>query len=147
MSVAIRSVVSPMKTVPTDASVTDFIDAVENDRRREDGRAMLAMMERLTGEKAVMWGPSIVGFGQYHYKYDSGHEGDSFLTGFSPRKANLAVYIMPGFSEQSDLMARLGKHRTGRSCLYINKLDDVDLGVLGDLIVRSVAWMRNKYSA
>lgn len=135
-----------MKTQETDASVDDFLDAVEPDRRRQDGRILCDLMSRVTGLEPKMWGPSIVGFGRYHYKYHSGREGDFFLTGFSPRKSALSVYIMPGFSEYADLMDQLGKHKTGRSCLYINKLDDVDLRTLEELIRRSVATMKSRYT-
>lgn len=126
------------KTQPTDASVDEFLDAVENDRRRADAKQMLELMRAVTGEEPVMWGSSIVGFGEYHYRYESGREGDFFLAGFSPRKANLVLYIMSGFRRHAELMKRLGKHRTGSSCLYINKLDDVDLDVLRELVGRSV---------
>ncbi len=102
-------------------------------------------MDKVTGWKAKMWGPSIVGYGKYHYKYDSGREGDSLITGFSPRKQALTVYIMPGFSEYGDLLTKLGKCKTSRSCLYINKLEDVDLKVLEKLIRKSVAYMKKKY--
>lgn len=135
------------KTTPTGMSVDAFIEAVGHARRREEARAVCAMMARVTGEEPEMWGPSIVGFGRYHYKYDSGREGDWMLTGFAPRKAALTVYIMPGFSQYDRLMARLGKHRTGKSCLYINKLDDVDLAVLAELVRLSVEYMRAKYGA
>ena len=133
------------KTQANDASVADFIDAVEHDTRRGDARILLEMMQRITGCPPVMWGSSIVGFDEYHYKYDSGREGDLFIIGFSPRKSAMSVYVMPGFSEYDGLMAKLGKHKTGRSCLYINKLADVDLGVLEELIRRSVETMRAKY--
>lgn len=133
------------KTRPTGAGVDTFLDAVENERRREDARTVKAMMERITGWEPRMWGPSIVGFGEYHYRYDSGREGDFLITGFSPRKKALTIYIMPGFARYDALMARLGKFRTGRSCLYINKLDDVDLSVLEELIASSVQYMVGKY--
>jgi len=133
------------KTRPTGAGVDTFLDAVENERRREDARTVNAMMERITGWEPRMWGPSIVGFGEYHYRYDSGREGDFLITGFSPRKNALTIYIMPGFARYDALMARLGKFRTGRSCLYINKLDDVDLSVLEELIASSVQYMVGKY--
>ena len=123
-----------------------FLDAVEPDRRKRDGRILCDLMNRVTGFEPKMWGPSIVGFGRYHYKYDSGREGEFFLTGFSPRKSALSVYIMPGFSEYSDLMDKLGKHKTGRACLYINKLDDVDLGTLEELVRRSVEDMKTRYN-
>ena len=139
-------VMAEQKTKPTKASVSAFLKAVENPVRRADAKTVKALMERITGWKAKMWGPSIVGFGQYHYKYDSGHEGTSIVTGFSPRKANLVIYIMPGYVDYGPLMAKLGKHKTGKSCLYINKLADVDLKVLETLIRKSVAYMKKKYT-
>ena len=125
------------KTQKTGANVVEYLEAVENKRRREDGFTLLDMMKDVTGLEPEMWGPSIVGFGDYHYKYDSGREGDFFLTGFSPRKQNLSLYIMAGFVEYDSLLAALGKHRKGAACLYINKLADVDLDVLRKLITRS----------
>jgi len=125
------------KTRKTGASVEDFLASVENKRRREDGSTILEMMKQITGMEPEMWGPTIIGFGDYHYKYASGREGDMFLTGFSPRKQNLSLYVMDGFEGRDDLLARLGKHRTGVSCLYINKLADVDVDVLRELIQRS----------
>ncbi len=136
-----------LKTKPTSASVTAFLKAIDNPTRAEDARTIKSLMERLTGEKPKMWGPSIIGFGNYHYKYDSGHEGDFFITGFSPRKKALTLYIMPGFGRYDDLMARLGKYKTGKSCLYINKLSDVDMAVLEELIASSYAWMRENYGS
>lgn len=136
---------SQNKTRPTGAAVDEFLDAVENETRRADAKAVKALMERVTGEPAVMWGASIVGFGEYHYKYESGREGDFMLTGFSPRKANLVLYIMPGYTDYGGLMERLGKHKTGKSCLYVNKLADLDMEVLEELVARSVAHMREKY--
>ena len=133
------------KTKPTKASVAAFLNSVAHDKRREDGKKMLAMMRRITGWKPRMWGPTLVGFGHYHYKYASGHEGDYFITGFSPRKAALTVYIMPGFSRYKDLMGKLGKYKTGKSCLYINKLEDVDLKVLEKLIRASIKDMHKIY--
>ena len=135
------------KTQPTDADVDAFLDAVENDRRREDSRVLLELMREVTGEEPVMWGPSIVGFGRYHYRYESGREGDWFLAGFAPRKSNLVVYIMSGFPRHAELMEKLGKHRTGSSCLYINKLDDVDLDVLRELVRRSVEHVAASHEA
>ena len=132
------------KTRETAASVEEFLNGIEN-RRREDGLAMLELMREVTGEEARMWGSSIVGFGSYHYVYESGREGDAMLTGFSPRKQNLAIYVMPGFSAYDSLLDKLGKHKTGKSCLYINKLADVDLKVLRTLVRRSVQVMRKKY--
>jgi len=133
------------KTKPTAVSVKKFLAGVDHDKRRTDALIVNEMMGRITGLKGKMWGKSIVGFGKYHYKYASGHEGDWFLTGFSPRKASLVLYIMPGYGEFDAIMARLGKHKTGRACLYINKLEDVDMKVLEELITKSVAWMRKKY--
>ena len=103
------------------------------------------MMHDITDEPAVMWGPSIIGFGRYHYRYDSGHEGDAAMVSFSPRKANLVVYIMPGFSAFQSQLEKLGKFRTGKSCLYINKLDDIDLDVLAEMIDLSFQEMRRRY--
>jgi len=131
-----------LKTKKTAASVEAFLNAVEHDKRRADGFALLEMMREITGEEAAMWGESIVGFGSYHYKYASGREGDWFLAGFSPRKRNLTVYIMSGFDGYEALLAKLGKHKTGVGCLYINKLEDVDVQVLRELIRRSVEHMR-----
>ncbi|MGD2131476.1 MAG: DUF1801 domain-containing protein [Maricaulaceae bacterium] len=136
---------SQNKTAPTAASVSGFINAVENDTRRADAKVLLAMMKRVTGQKPKMWGPSIIGFGEYHYKYDSGREGDFLRTGFSPRKANLVVYVMPGFKAYGPLLKRLGKYKTGSSCLYVNKLADVDLEVLEELIAKGYAHMNEKY--
>jgi len=133
------------KTRETAASVEEFLNGIENRTRREDGLAMLDLMREVTGEEARMWGGSIVGFGSYHYFYESGREGDAMLTGFSPRKQNLAIYVMPGFSAYDSLLDKLGKHKTGKSCLYINKLADVDLKVLKTLVRRSVQVMRKKY--
>jgi hypothetical protein len=136
---------SQNKTQPTEQQVEDFLNSVENDRRREDSFALLKMMRELTGEPAVMWGSSIVGFGTYHYTYDSGREGDHLKVGFSPRKSSLSLYIMPGFERYQELLEKLGKHKTGKSCLYINKLADVDLDVLQTLIRESVEYMNEKY--
>lgn len=132
------------KTQATKASVSAFLKSVEHPKRREDAQAIKKLMDKITGWKAKMWGASIVGYGEYHYKYDSGREGDFLITGFSPRKQALTVYIMPGFSQYDDLMAKLGKYKTGRSCLYINKLEDIDLKVLETVIKKSVAYMKKK---
>lgn len=134
------------KTRPGTASVAQFLNSIENDQRRADAKKVAAMMRKATGKRAKLWGTSIIGFGRYHYKYESGREGDAMLVGLSPRKQNLAVYIMPGFAEFSGLMKKLGKHKTGKSCLYINKLDDVDESVLQQLIERSVKVMRKRYN-
>lgn len=135
-----------LKTQENDASVEAFLASVDHDKRREDSFAMLALMKEVTGEEPRMWGTSIVGFGHYHYKYKSGREGEWFLTGFSPRKQNLTLYIMSGFDDYDALLARLGKYKTGKSCLYVKRLDDVDEGVLQQLIDESVQHMRNIYS-
>lgn len=125
------------KTRKTGASVDEFLAAIQNRRRREDGLKVLEMMREITGLEPDMWGPSIIGFGDYHYKYESGREGDMFLTGFSPRKQNLTLYIIDGLEGHRQLLDRLGKHRTSTACLYINKLADVDAQVLRQLIVIS----------
>lgn len=126
------------KTKKNHRSVTDFLEGVENEKKRADSLAVLELMQEVTGESPKMWGASLVGFGDYHYKYESGREGDWFLTGFSPRKQNLTLYIMAGFDEYDELMSRLGKFKTGKSCLYIKKLEDVDLDVLCELVSKSV---------
>ena len=134
---------SELKTQPNDGSVEGFLESVENQRRREDAFTVLDLMKRVTGEDPVLWGPAIVGFGSYHYKYESGREGDWFVAGFSPRKQSLTLYIMGGFSPHSELMDKLGKYKTGKGCLYINKLDDVDMGVLEELVRNSVEHVSN----
>jgi hypothetical protein len=132
-----------MKTKQTEASVSAFLDAVENEQRRADCRVVADLMRAVTGEAPKMWGPGIVGFGSYHYKYASGREGDWFVTGFSPRKQDLTLYIMAGFDRYDELMAKLGKYKTGKSCLYLKRLSDVDLGVLRELVTASVEAMRS----
>ena len=132
------------KTRPTLDSVETFLNAVEHQGRREDSFEMLEIMTRLSGHQPVLWG-SIVGFGLYHYKYESGREGDMFLTGFSPRKTALTAYIMGGFTAYDDLMSRLGKYKIGKACLYITRLSNVDRGVLEELIGQSLSYMRDKY--
>ena len=122
------------KTQPTTVDVDAFLSAVEPERRREDGQALNTLFKRVTGWAPVMWGPSMIGYGSYHYRYDSGREGMSLATGFSPRKSNLSIYIMPGYADYSAILDRLGKHKTGKSCLYVNRLSDVDLDVLAELI-------------
>lgn len=133
---------SDLKTKPIEESVTAFLDSVEDEKKREDSYAVLELMREVTGEGPKMWGDSIVGFGSYHYRYESGREGDWFLVGFAPRKRNLSLYIMSGFEEYDDLLDELGKHKTGKSCLYINRMDDVDEDVLRRLVRQSVAHMR-----
>ena len=134
-----------MKTTPTRASVDAYIDAVEDEQKRADCRAVAAMMAEVTGAPARMWGPSIVGFGTYHYRYASGREGDFMETGFAARKRAITLYIMAGFSEYGDLLAKLGKHDTGKSCLYVKRLADVDQSVLREMVERSVAWIRARH--
>jgi len=124
------------KTKPTQANVDDFIAAVEKPVRRADATVVRDMMERVTGEPATMWGPTIVGFGTYHYRYASGHEGDACRLGFSPRSANLVLYV-GGFPEYEALLAKLGKHKSSKACLYLNTLADVDLGVLEEIARRT----------
>ncbi|MEE2692700.1 MAG: DUF1801 domain-containing protein [Pseudomonadota bacterium] len=135
------------KTKATAADVGAFIASVPDETRRKDAEALLALMKKVTGEKPTMWGPSIVGFGSYHYKYETGREGDMLVTGFSPRSAAVVVYIIGGVPDTDDLYKRLGKHSTGKSCLYIKRLADVDIGVLEQIVKKSVAYMRKKYPA
>jgi len=138
--------VAELKTEPTRASVTDFLAEIDDRQQRADAKKVAAMMRRATGKRAKMWGASIVGYGSYHYKYASGREGDFMVTGFSPRKQALTVYIMPGFSSFKKLMEKLGKYKTGKSCLYLNKLEDVDEKVLQKLINDSVKIMHKRYN-
>ena len=132
---------SELKTQKNEASVEDFLNSVEPEKKRKDSFAILEIMRQVTGEEAVMWGSSIIGFGSYHYKYASGRENEWFLVGFSPRKQNLTLYIMSGFDNYDALLSDLGKYKTGKSCLYINKLEDVDEGNLRKLIKQSVDHM------
>jgi hypothetical protein len=125
------------KTQATDASVDAFLAAVEPEQRRADGRILLDMMTRITGDLPALWGPSIIGFGSEHYRYESGREGDMPRIAFSPRKAQLVLYLATSLPERDALLARLGKHSTGKSCLYVTKLADVDMAVLEELIARS----------
>lgn len=133
---------SENKTRPTDQNVIDFLNSVDHKTRREDGFVLLALMKEITGEDAVMWGTSIVGFGRCHYRYESGREGDMPLVGFSPRKQNMTLYIMPGFDHYEDMLVQLGKHKIGKACLYINKLADVDQDVLRELVRRAYEHMK-----
>ena len=132
-------------TVKTDAVVENFINAVEQEQKRRDSWDLIAMMKDITGAEPRMWGSSLIGFGNYHYKYASGREGDSFITGFSPRKTALTVYIMPGFDSYKEQMAKLGPHKTGKSCLYLKNLEVIDRDVLEEIIRDSVAVMRDRY--
>lgn len=122
------------KTRPSDESVDAFLAAVEPERKRDEARQLDALFRRVTGWNPVMWGPSMIGYGAYHYRYESGREGDMLATGFSPRKAKHSIYILPGYEDYPEIMGRLGKHATGKSCLYVNKLADIDLDVLAELI-------------
>jgi hypothetical protein len=133
------------KTKPTTASVDDFLAGITDELRRRDAGTVRIMMERISGEPAVMWGPTMVGFGRYHYKYASGHGGTYFRIGFSPRAKELVVYIMGGFPRHQPLMDRLGKYRSAKSCLYIKRLADVDEAVLADLIREALEFMRSAY--
>ena len=134
------------KTQPRRKSVKQCLASIEHAGRREDAEVLLELMADVTGEKPKMWGPTIVGFGQYHYVYESGREGDHFLVGFAPRKANMVIYIMPGFSDYEKQLAKLGKHKKSVSCLYLGRLANVDMKVLKQLIEKSVKHMRKKYN-
>jgi hypothetical protein len=133
------------KTKQTRTSVTKFVNALKPDFKRSEAKIIIGMMKRATGEKPKMWGASIIGFGAYHYQYDSGHEGDMPLIGFSPRRAAIVLYLMTGFKDFATLLSRLGKYRTSKACLYINKLADVDQKVLETLVFKSVAAARKRY--
>lgn len=137
------NVVAELKTQMNNASVEEFLNSIADEQRREDCFRLLKIMKTATKAEPAMWGTSIIGFGRYHYKYESGREGDWFVTGFSPRKQDLTLYIMPGLERYPSLMKKLGKHKTGRSCLYIKKLGDVDLATLKQLIKQSIVDMRS----
>lgn len=126
------------KTQPTAINPRAFLKTLTHDRRRAEAFELLDLFSDVTGFKPVMWGPSIVGFGRYHYRYDSGREGDFLATGFAPRSSNFSIHIMPGYQDYSEILARLGKHKIGKSCLYVNKLADIDLEVLRELIARGI---------
>jgi hypothetical protein len=133
------------KTKPTEQSVGNFLDKISDEQVRDDCAALVKLMKEITGSAPKMWGPSIIGFGRYHYKYDSGHEGYACLTGFSPRKQNITLYVMPGFTEHPELLKKLGKHKAGKGCLYVKKLEDIDIDVLERLIKYSVDSLKKKY--
>lgn len=135
---------SDNKTTPNDQDVEEFLNAIEDERKRKDSFTILELMKQASGMEPKMWGSSIVGFGSYHYKYESGREGDAILAGFSPRKQNLTLYGMGGFEQFDDMLNKLGKHTTGKGCLYIKRLDDVDLPTLKSLIEQS---FKNKTKA
>ena len=131
-----------LKTKRNKGNVAAFLNSVPDEKKRQDSFTVLELMKNVTGEEPEMWGDSIVGFGSYHYKYASGREGDWFLSGFSPRKQNLTLYIMAGFDEYDQLLEKLGKHSTGKSCLYIKKIEDIDIDVLKELVKLSVEHMK-----
>jgi hypothetical protein len=130
---------SDAKTKPTGVDVEGFLNTIVDEQQRADSRVISGMLQEITGEAPQMWGPSIIGFGSYHYRYASGHEGDSFISGFSPRKQNITLYLVYGFERHEELMQQLGKHKIGKACLYIKRLDDVNVDVLRELVTRSVA--------
>ncbi|NNE25240.1 MAG: DUF1801 domain-containing protein [Saprospiraceae bacterium] len=136
---------SKNKTVPTKNNVQSFLDKIENEEKRAFANRIQLMLAEVSGEQAVMWGTSIVGYGQYHYKYASGREGDFMKVGFSPRKQNMTLYIMPGFHRYNELLSKLGKYKTGKSCLYIKKEQDINFDVLKELVASSYDFMTNKY--
>ncbi len=131
-----------LKTKKNDQSVEAFLNAVEDETKRKDCFTLVELMQEITGSDGAMWGDSIVGFGSYHYEYASGRSGDWFVSGFAPRKQNLTLYIMAGFDEYDAILERLGKHKTGKSCLYIKRLSDIDINALRELIAASVAHMQ-----
>ena len=133
-----------MKTTRHDGDVDAFLEGVTNERRRNDCRTVVDLMREITGHDPALWGPSIIGFGSYHYVYASGREGDWFTCGFSPRKQALTIYVMAGFSQYDELMAKLGKYKTGKACLYVKSLDDIDRKVLKKLLTESVRHMKKK---
>ena len=133
------------KTKATEVDPADFIGAIEHDTRREDAQTLVELMGRLSGFEAKMWGPTMIGFGRYHYEYDTGREGDWFMVGFSPRKSNQVIYLMPGYQNFEDQLARLGKHKIGKSCLYINKLADVDLSVVEEMVQYTLDLLHENY--
>lgn len=134
-----------LKTKETDGSVIEFIEQVESAKKRADAYQLLDIFTQTTGYEAKMWGPSIIGFGSYHYKYPTGHEGDAPLVGFSPRKAKISLYFATGDDRRKELLDTFGKHTSGKACVYINKVADVDVNVLKKLIVQSVEFLQNMY--
>ncbi|TRZ38215.1 DUF1801 domain-containing protein [Niallia circulans] len=134
-----------LKTKETENSVIEFIEAVESVKKREDAYKLLDIFAETTNLPAKMWGPSIIGFGAYHYKYATGHEGDAPLVGFSPRKAKISLYFAPGEQKRDELLKRFGKHTTGKACVYINKVADIEIDVLKELIASSVKFLQETY--
>jgi hypothetical protein len=135
------------KTMETGASVTEFIDAVENEQQRKDSYQLIEMMKAVTAQEAKMWGPSIVGFGSYHYKYESGHEGDAPLLGFSPRKAAISLYVFSGLEEHKPLLEGLGKFKMGKACIYIDKLQDLHKDKLMEVMNETIYFLRSRYGS
>jgi hypothetical protein len=134
-----------LKTKQTDSSVIEFIENMDSIKKREDAYQLLDIFTETTGFEAKMWGPSIIGFGSYHYQYDSGHEGDAPLVGFSPRKAKISLYFAPGEKKREELLKVFGKHTTGKACVYINKVADIDMNILKELINQSVKFLQEMY--
>lgn len=134
-----------LKTKETDRSVIEFIEGVDHPKKREDAYKLLDIFTEASGYEAKMWGPSIIGFGRYHYKYPTGHEGDAPLVGFSPRKAKISLYFATGDTEREQLLEKFGKHTSGKACVYINKLDDIDVDVMKELIYQSITFLQNMY--
>ncbi|WP_423190140.1 DUF1801 domain-containing protein [Alkalibacterium sp. f15] len=134
-----------LKTQPTDASVVAFVESVEHPKKREDTFRLLDIFSETTGMEPKMWGPSIIGYGVYHYKYDSGHEGDSMLVGFSPRKTRFSLYFATGDEKREELLKEFGKHKAGKACVYVNKLDDINTDVLKELIHQSIVFLTDTY--
>lgn len=133
------------KTMPTKASVDDFISKVKDDEKRQDSKELIKMLKKQSGFEPEMWGPGIVGFGSYHYKYESGREGDSVLVGFSPRVSALTLYLSANFENRGALLEKLGKHKTGKSCIYIKKLTDIDKDVLMEMVKNHLKYMKETY--
>lgn len=133
------------KTKETDHDVVEFIEKIESVKKKEDAYKLLDIFEQTSGFEAKMWGPSIIGFGSYHYKYATGHEGDAPLVGFSPRKAKTSLYFATGDTERDAILERFGKHTSGKGCVYINKVDDIDIAVLQELIAQSITFLQNLY--
>lgn len=133
------------KTQPTSTSIAEFIESLDDERRQSECNQLVELMREESGQEPVLWGPAIIGFGQYHYRYESGREGDFMRVGFSPRKQNLSIYIIPGFKPYQAVLERLGKHKLGKSCLYIKRLEDVDISALRELVRQSLADMNERY--
>ncbi|MCI4670898.1 MAG: DUF1801 domain-containing protein [Bacteroidia bacterium] len=136
---------SKNKTIPTELSVDEFLEGIQQPRRKEESKELVILFKELTQEEPVMWGSSIIGFGSYHYKYESGREGDMFIAGFSPRKTSFSFYNLAGAEGYDELLSSLGKYKSGKSCLYVNKLGDIDLNVLREIILRSVESVKKRY--